>query len=375
VPAQETYDLFRAAMAQFLGEAFTRPLPPLFPEDDEGAAVPPQPYAAPSASGSVTGSGVPALPHPGPATPAAPGPHWQEPIPHGAGGPDWEWHERPSAANVNPFYHVVHKGTGERLFGKTPEIYSNVGRTGLHNAAEVGTERAAHHILNLIGVPHLPAQALTERGGRPALLSRLVTPPAGYANAPSLDAALNTAHPNYTSTLRTLVRSWYGGHEADAIRMLFGNWLVNAGDRHAGNYLIGSGGTVVPIDYGPSFLPHLHNQEFWRKAESLRKLNPAVHSENLPRDILERTLMHKDEIRKLVEDLVVPHFGVQAPASWHKPEHHESRQQLVRDVLEDKLATVRKLIDRPAPRVADLGEDRPAYSRLTGEFLYKLGII
>ena len=87
----------------------------------------------------------------------------------------------------------------------------------------------------------------------------------------------------------------------------WGNWLVNAGDKHSNNYLYGEG-RVHPIDYGYSLWPldSLHEMH-WHANDALLsqgKFTPREFAK-LPvsRAAVERTLAAKEAIMEKLHDL------------------------------------------------------------------------
>ncbi len=305
-------------------------------------------YAAPGESATVRDPAPPPVPA---AVPQGL-PHWETPIPAGAGGPGWTWTRHDAGHHINPVYRVSGPG-GALLLGKTPRRYG----TTEPAHAEVGNEVAINAIHRALAIPNIPHLVRGHRPGpggalEPAVLARLVHPFPGSKRVLSLFDAVRShlapsqVNPNFHGPANGVLRAMLHNpsYRRQLVHLLMANHLVNALDRHGTNYLLGPRGEVVPIDFGNSFFPHPHNDAIPAKPDFLRNsVDASLQKEPLDRDLLDRALRSRGLVDKMVAEHVLPHYG--AP---------EDRRQQVLDVLDRNFDLWGRLQKMKSPRVSHL---------------------
>lgn len=81
--------------------------------------------------------------------------------------------------------------------------------------------------------------------------------------------------------------------------MLTGMWLLNAADRHRGNYLFHSDGTLYPIDFGAALFPHPESRTRWDAHRDALLNDRLVHNEQeVPRPALEQMARMRGPVMK-----------------------------------------------------------------------------
>ena len=256
-----------------------------------------------------------------------------------------EWRTNPQRGNLNPSF-TVRSPAGERYFAKAPQSPF----TGEPSHVDVGNERAANEILRRIGVPHVPAMTTHQRGGAP----HLVTPHIEGQDLSELAFEASEGIPEAK-------RQWQAIDRRDLANTALGNWLINADDRHRGNYRVTTDNRVVPIDYGASFHPHQNNAPNWGyNDEALTHSGLLSPQQPLDKATIQRILDARQDILKSVEQHVLPHFDPRPDAPYS--------QKSVLDTLAEKFNHLRGLLAKPTPTVADL----PRHKTQNGQNAYDL---
>ncbi len=204
-------------------------------------------------------------------------------------------------STTNPTYHLE-SPEGNRLFAKRPQD-----RKGNHQPAQVATEIAANRIQLLAGVPNV---------GR---VDRIHSPSGDMVASPLLEG-VHGIQGEFTPERLAKLRQ--ANSKRDLVKMHTGDWLLNAEDRHSGNYLVNREGKILPIDYGVSFHPHndtfgivprhsvlTHTHEY----ANLPSEKPLVEkSDPLDKLQLQRIVQLRPQIESNLKELA-PHYGDDAP--------------------------------------------------------------
>jgi hypothetical protein len=237
--------------------------------------------------------------------------------------------------------------TGERYFVKVPTLGLDPDKGDESMQHEVGVEAAVNKVHFLIGMPHVPlVRAMPLPGvrdveGRPAraLLSHLV-PGEPYGQAVERDP-------------RAILRARRANPPETGARMLLGNWLVNARDRHPHNYMLTPENLLVPVDYGVSLHPKHERDIFGGVGEQrdalLGREGIARPDTPLPKDMIGRALDQWRAVESAVVREALPGFP-------------RAAQEGMLSMLRRKFGTLERLAVARKPVVGDLPvEPHPHY--------------
>jgi hypothetical protein len=264
---------------------------------------------------------------------------WQQPLPADShlAGARWEpLGERESG--FNPAHRLI-LPTGERYFVKVPTLGLDPDKGDESMQHEVGIESAVNAVHRLIGMPHVPTvRAMRLPGvrdveGRPAraLLSHHV-PGMPYGDAIKRDP-------------RNILRARRANPPDVGAKMYLGNWLVNARDRHAHNYMQTPEGLIVPVDYGVSLFPKDEDDIFGgihKAPEALvEREGIARHDTPLPKDMIGRALDQRRAVEAAIRQHALPGFT-------------RAAQEGMMRMLAGKFATLSRLARARAPIIGDL---------------------
>jgi len=183
---------------------------------------------------------------------------------------------------------------GQTYFAKAP--YTAMFERPFHG--NVGNEVAASHVFHRIGVPGLPVRAVQHQG-RPVLISPHVGTHTGLGDL--VWRASQPPGPKRNAAKIMLARM----SRPDAAKMAFGNWLINADDRHGGNYVMTH--KLHNIDYGMAFHPLPEDFVGWNRKEALKEAGLVGNQTVVPPDLVHGALAARGDIEDMVRTHVVPH--------------------------------------------------------------------